>query len=71
MGVGKALVQKVILEAERMGYGEMRLDTLDSMVGAKRLYEGLGFEVCEGYYDTPLEGMTMFMKKRLRPTQTG
>ena len=65
LGVGKALVEEVVREAERLGYEEMRLDTLKNMRGARRLYEGLGFVVCERYYDTPLEGMTIFMKRIL------
>jgi hypothetical protein len=63
-GVGRALVEGVIKEAEKLGYEEMRLDTIESMVGARRLYESLGFGVCERYYDTPLEG-TVFLSRRL------
>jgi len=52
--------------AERIGYHEMRLDTLPSMAGARGLYRRLGFEVIEPYYDTPIAG-TLFMRRRLVP----
>jgi ribosomal protein S18 acetylase RimI-like enzyme len=42
----------------------MRLDTLLSMKGARRLYERYGFEEIEAYYDTPLKG-TSFLGKKL------
>jgi GNAT superfamily N-acetyltransferase len=42
-----ALVDAVVKEAERIGYREMRLDTLPSMVGAIALYRKLGFEPIE------------------------
>jgi len=62
--VGRALVEEVLKEAERLGYGEMRLDTLPSMERARKLYERYGFEEIEAYYDTPLKG-TFFLGKKL------
>lgn len=64
LGIGKALVEAVIAEAGKLGYDEMKLDTLPRMANARRLYEHYGFKECEKYYDTPLEG-TMFLCKRL------
>ena len=64
LGVGRALVKEAIKEAERLGYDEMRLDTLLSMEGARKLYERYGFEEIEAYYDTPLKG-TSFLGKKL------
>lgn len=64
LGVGRALVEEAIKEAERLGYDEMRLDTLLSMEGARKLYERYGFEEIEAYYDTPLKG-TSFLGKKL------
>jgi ribosomal protein S18 acetylase RimI-like enzyme len=64
IGLGRALVDVVIAEAERLGYEEMRLDTLPTMEGARRLYEGLGFVETERYYETPIEG-TLFLAKSL------
>jgi GNAT superfamily N-acetyltransferase len=42
-GLGERLVAAVVREAERIGYREMRLDTLPSMSGAMALYRKLGF----------------------------
>ena len=55
----------MINEAERLGYEEMRLDTLPSMVGARSLYERMGFGQVEAYYHTPLEG-TIFLGRKVR-----
>lgn len=65
LGIGKKLVEEVVKEAKRLGYQEMRLDTLPSMVGARALYKIVGFVECERYYDTPIEG-TMFLSLDLR-----
>ncbi len=64
LGVGKALIEEVVKEAMRLGYEEMRLDTLPSMEGARKLYGKHGFEEMEAYYETPLEG-TFFLRKKL------
>jgi GNAT superfamily N-acetyltransferase len=63
-GLGERLVYAVVKEAERIGYHEMRLDTLPSMAGAIALYRKLGFEPMEPYYDTPVIG-TIFMRRSL------
>jgi GNAT superfamily N-acetyltransferase len=39
LGLGERLVDAVVKEAERIGYREMRLDTLPSMAGASRCIE--------------------------------
>jgi ribosomal protein S18 acetylase RimI-like enzyme len=63
-GLGERLVDAVVKEAERIGYREMRLDTLPSMAGAIALYRKLGFEPIKPYYDTPVIG-TIFMRRSL------
>ena len=63
-GLGRKLVDAVVKEAERIGYREMRLDTLPSMTGAIALYRKLGFEPIEPYYATPVIG-TIFMRRSL------
>ena len=63
-GLGERLVDAVVKEAERIGYREMRLDTLRSMAGAVALYRKLGFEPIEPYYETPVVG-TIFMRRSL------
>jgi ribosomal protein S18 acetylase RimI-like enzyme len=62
--LGERLVDAVVKEAERIGYREMRLDTLPAMAGAIALYRKLGFEPIEPYYDTPVVG-TIFMRRFL------
>ena len=64
LGIGRALVERVIKEAEDMGYEEMRLDTLPQMEGASKLYASMGFEEINPYYQTPLED-TKFLRKKL------
>jgi ribosomal protein S18 acetylase RimI-like enzyme len=64
LGLGEALVLAAIEVAERVGYREMRLDTLPSMTAAQALYRKLGFETIEAYYDSPIAG-TSFMRRRL------
>ena len=63
-GLGKALVAATIQAAKRIGYREIRLDTLPSMSGAMTLYRKLGFEPMEPYYETPVAGTT-FMRRSL------
>ena len=62
--LGERLVAAVVREAERIGYHEMRLDTLPSMTEAIALYRKSGFEPIEPYYDTPVAG-TIFMSRSL------
>ncbi|CZR57177.1 related to N-acetyltransferase [Phialocephala subalpina] len=66
LGVGRALAENLIEIAEEFEYDEMRLDTLPSMEGARKLYHSLGFVDIDAYYETPLEG-TIFLSKRLSP----
>ena len=63
-GLGERLVDAVVKEAKRIGYREMRLDTLPSMAGAIALYRKFGFEPIESYYETPVIG-TIFMRRSL------
>ena len=63
-GLGKRLVDAVVHAAERIGYREMRLDTLSSMAGAIALYRNCGFEPIAPYYDTPVAG-TIFLRRTL------
>jgi GNAT superfamily N-acetyltransferase len=66
LGVGQALVETVIAAATRIGYREMRLDTLPSMAGAIGLYAGAGFVPIPAYYQTPIGG-TIFLGRSLAP----
>jgi ribosomal protein S18 acetylase RimI-like enzyme len=66
LGLGKALIVAIIGEAERVGYREMRLDTLPTMAEAIFLYQQAGFRPIEPYYQTPIAG-TLFFARRLLP----
>ena len=61
LGLGRLLMQALIEEARRIGYREMRLDTLPGMTVAQALYRAAGFEPVEPYYETPIAG-TVFMR---------
>lgn len=63
-GLGRALVAAILAEARRIGYREIRLDTLPGMAEALQLYESEGFKTIEPYYDTPVAG-TIFLGKPL------
>ena len=64
LGLGTALVDAIIKEAVRIGYREMRLDTLPTMAEAIRLYRTAGFEPIAAYYGTPVAG-TIFLGRSL------
>jgi GNAT superfamily N-acetyltransferase len=55
-GVGCALVEAILREARSIGYRELKLDTLEWMSDARRLYGRLGFAQCPAYYHNPLPG---------------
>ena len=64
MGVGRKLVDAAVATARQIGYTEMRLDTLPTMIEAQALYRRCGFEPIPPYYATPVAG-TIFMRRIL------
>lgn len=70
LGLGAALVDAIIRKAERIGYREIRLDTLPTMTEAISLYRKLGFTPIEPYYETPVAG-TIFFAMRLPADRPG
>lgn len=60
LGLGGALISALLGEAVRIGYREMRLDTLPSMAPAISLYTKAGFVPIAPYYVTPIEGTLFF-----------
>jgi GNAT superfamily N-acetyltransferase len=64
LGLGKALAEAIVGDARRIGYREMRLDTLPSLTAAIALYARMGFVKIPAYYDTPIKG-TIFLSLRL------
>jgi ribosomal protein S18 acetylase RimI-like enzyme len=63
-GLGQALMEAVLAEAVRLGYREIRLDTLPTMTAAIAMYRRAGFEPVAPYYDTAPAG-TLFLGRRL------
>jgi ribosomal protein S18 acetylase RimI-like enzyme len=58
--VGRALAGAALRAAVELGYERVRLDTTAEMVGAIRIYEGLGFAPIAAYRHNPLEGARYF-----------
>jgi ribosomal protein S18 acetylase RimI-like enzyme len=64
MGLGKALMHLVLAEAARLGYQEIRLDTLPNMAEAISMYKKVGFVEIPAYYETPSDE-NIFMSLKL------
>lgn len=62
--IGAALAEQIMERAVSAGYHLMRLDTLEKLKAALKLYERLGFVRTAPYYFNPLEGV-VYMEKRL------
>jgi GNAT superfamily N-acetyltransferase len=60
LGLGRALADAVVAEGRRIGYREMRLDTLPKLNAAVTLYDTMGFKRIAAYYDTPIAGTLFF-----------
>jgi ribosomal protein S18 acetylase RimI-like enzyme len=58
LGLGRALAQRVMVDAQQMGYRRMGLDTLDFLTPAIHLYTTLGFARGKPYYTAPRQGVT-------------
>lgn len=56
-GWGHRLAETILGEARAIGYGELKLDTLEWMDAARKLYASLGFVECAPYYRNPLPGV--------------
>jgi GNAT superfamily N-acetyltransferase len=59
-GLGNALVAAVLAEAARLGYREIKLDTLPQLKDAIAHYRGFGFQPIPPYGDHPYEGTICF-----------
>ncbi|ANB15498.1 N-acetyltransferase (predicted) [Sugiyamaella lignohabitans] len=60
LGLGTAMVKKIMEAGKSLGYKQIRLDTVPIMNDAVELYKKCGFETISAYYDTPLEN-TIFL----------
>ncbi|MDQ5909865.1 MAG: hypothetical protein QG599_1960 [Pseudomonadota bacterium] len=65
-GLGERLARQIIADATALGYTVMRLDTLDTLESAMRLYTALGFQRCAPYYSNPLPGV-VYWERMLNP----
>ena len=64
-GIGRGLIELIILRAQEIGYQRMRLDTLPpQMNDAIALYRSFGFKEIEPYYENPVPG-AKFMELNL------
>lgn len=64
LGLGRALMDAIVSQATRLGYREMRLDTLPTMTTAIAMYRRAGFREVDAYYTPAPEG-TLFMTRPL------
>ena len=65
LGIGDALVKALLQEAKELDYTLMKLDTLERLQAAIKLYQKFEFETVYAYYDNPLPGV-VYMQKPLR-----
>ena len=63
-GVGQEIMNILCTRAKLNGYTLMRLDTLDTMTPAIKLYSNNGFYTIDAYYHNPNEGV-VYMEKSL------
>ncbi len=59
-GIGRAIVRRLLREARLQGYTEMKLDTLERMEPAIKLYEDMGFQRCAAYHPRPIADVVYF-----------
>jgi ribosomal protein S18 acetylase RimI-like enzyme len=64
-GLGRRLAERLLVEARKAGYEEMRLDVLAEFENARNLYADLGFAPAEPIAFNPLPG-TDFLGLKLR-----
>lgn len=63
-GIGETLCKEIISQAKRLRYLKMRLDTIDKLEAANKLYEKLGFYKIESYRENP-DKSARFMELKL------
>ena len=65
-GIARRMAEKLVSEANVLGYRRILLDTLDFMVSARALYASLGFKEVPAYYHNPIPG-AVYLAKELQP----
>lgn len=67
-GVGRALMEQVLLWAKSLNAGELRLEVRVSNVVAQKLYEEIGFKLCgmrPKYYANPVEDAVCMIRETM------
>ncbi len=66
-GLGKRMLEHLLLEARARGYRRLSLETgsMDGFVAARRLYEAYGFVLCGPFGDYILDPNSVFMTLEL------
>jgi GNAT superfamily N-acetyltransferase len=68
-GIGRALLEGLMAEAQQMGYRTIRLDSVRFMAAAHSLYRSVGFQEIEPYSETEIppefHRHWVFMEKKL------
>jgi ribosomal protein S18 acetylase RimI-like enzyme len=67
-GIAQMLALTCLEQAKIIGYSFMKLDTLQRMAPAIRLYTKLGFEKSDPYYANPLPEVVYMQKRLNQPT---
>lgn len=65
-GIGKLLAETIVQHAWELDYEEIKLDSLERLTGAVKLYEAMGFQRIDPYCECPEEDhvcMNLFCKK--------
>lgn len=62
LGLGLKLSEAAVAEARRLGYQHIYLDTDHGLIHANAIYETLGFQDIEKYYDNPMDSRFMGLK---------
>ena len=60
LGLGKGLIEAAIASARQLGYTELRLDTLETMISAQALYRSFGFVEIPAYGAAYLPGTRFY-----------
>jgi len=66
-GLGKRLVEAALEDARRAGHRFVRLDTLPTMIAARKLYAALGFLPIAPYYQSPVAGTAFLQLDLTKP----
>lgn len=60
LGLGHALIARLVADARSIGYRVLKLDTSTSMHAAQHVYSAAGFVPCERYNDDPMDDTVWF-----------